>query len=127
LKFEIRIKNLTAEVAEHTEVKMAKGSRPGMYGKKRSPFRGLHQKTSALSASSSFILLSSFAEDPEKERSFPQRRKEPTTAEIREDAERMKKRTRIPVFRLLEENALRSLRALRLIFLLHLRRAQRLL
>jgi hypothetical protein len=45
-----------------------------------------HQKTSALSASSSFILWSSFAEDPEKEGFFPQ--KDNRTTNRRDPGER---------------------------------------
>jgi hypothetical protein len=53
--------------------------------------RGFQKMISALSASSWVILLFSSAEDPGKERFlFLKRRKEPQTAEIREDAERMK-------------------------------------
>ncbi|HEX7372089.1 MAG TPA: hypothetical protein VF372_04665, partial [Thermodesulfobacteriota bacterium] len=60
-----------------------------------------------LSASSSFILWPSFEEDPEKERFFAKRIEELQTAEIRENAERMKMRTMTHGFSLLEENALR--------------------
>jgi hypothetical protein len=69
-------KNLTAEVAEHAEIKATKGSRTRGKGK-TAPFqslpenlklpRGVHRRDSALSASSSVILLSSSAEDLEKE------------------------------------------------------------
>ena len=77
--------------------------------------RDVHGKTSAPSASSAFILLSSSGWVP-KNGLIPHSRKESQTAEIREDAERLKYSLEIHVLNLLEENPLRSPRTLRLIF-----------
>ena len=71
------IKNLTTELAEHTEIKTGKGSRPSMHAEKwTKPPMGFHKMISAPSASSSFSHWSSCTEDAEKEWFwFSQRRK----------------------------------------------------
>jgi len=90
-----RKKNLTAEVAEHAEVKTAKGS--GCTGPISKTFRkvrtpkGLSKKDLCVLR---FLLVHPlvFMGGGSRERRslIPKRRKEPQTAEIREDAERRK-------------------------------------
>ena len=74
------IRNLTAEVAEHAEIEMANAQTQDARGKaalfsalpgRSTQPRGFQGTISALSASSSFILLSSIAEEKGKEESYP--------------------------------------------------------
>jgi hypothetical protein len=62
---------------------------PPFSGKPKLPRTSL-KRISALSAFSSFTLLPSSPEGPAKNFLFPARRTEPPTAEMKEDAERMK-------------------------------------
>ena len=90
-------KNLTAEVAEHAEVEMAKSSGPGCRGKKGQNGQGAFQERSLRSL---LPLRSSSGLHPrriERQRGVPIHK-------------------RLCVFCLSQEKALRSLRTLRLIF-----------
>jgi hypothetical protein len=95
-----KYKNLTTEVAEHAEVRMAKGSRPRVQrengsisntSRKDKTAKGLSEKD-LCALCFLFVLPLVFIRGGSRERKslIPQWGKKPQTAEIREDAERMK-------------------------------------
>ena len=85
-----KIKNLTTEVAEHAEIKLGKGLRPRGQGNKQ-PHFGLSEKDlCGLRFLFGHPLFFIRAGSRKRKTLILQRRKEPQTAEVREDAERMK-------------------------------------
>jgi hypothetical protein len=117
-----KVKFLTAEIAEHAEIKMDKDARPGMRGKSRSMYNPSRKPITPMGFESKDLRglcclfghpLAFMRRGSRKRKIFPKRIEDLRTAKIRENAERMKMRTMIYAFGLLEENALRSPRALR--------------